>query len=347
MPVNPENIYLTNLLTKQLNCKLCNEETTHSKYKSVCDVCDAWACLDCADVSTEIYEIAERTKVKLNFVCHDCEQDLPKLKDLMKMQKSVNKTNADVKKLQGEVAANTLKINTYNQKSSNIEARLRKLEDSQYPTLHRQDAYQQYPPQALTGQSIYWPHQQSRIPYVRNQPQVQPQYTANESKKYSLIVYGIPENCENSVDQMKADFNTIKQLYTERVEIKKEDLRDLTRVGTSKPGQTRPIKITFNDMEQRMKVLTNNQKLRLDHDGDNTCTYDTCSELTTKHTHVYISTDKTKQEMETEKLLRQELKTRRDSGEENIIIRNGRIVNKQEITERTVRSYWNDVVGEI
>ena len=47
-----------------------------------------------------------------------------------------------------------------------------------------------------------------------------------------------------------------------------------------------------------------------------------------KEWNIYINPDRTKHEQNTHKALRQELKRRREEGEENLIIRGGKIVSK-------------------
>ena len=94
-----------------------------------------------------------------------------------------------------------------------------------------------------------------------------------------------------------------------------------------------------------MKVLTNNKSLRLNEDGENTCEYDDCSAYPSKHTHIYITTDKTKKEREEEQKLRQLLKDRRANGEENIIIRNGKIVKRE--ARQNAHPRWADLSADV
>ena len=164
---------------------------------------------------------------------------------------------------------------------------------------------------------------------LKKQHEDQEEQRNKEAKKLSLIVYGVPETPEDEAAQIKADFTTIKKLYADRVEINKEDFSDISRLGVKKTNQVRPIKLTFNSFEKRRKVLINNINLRLDADGENTCEYDNCSTYPTNHVHIYVTTDKTKREREEEQKLREKLKERRDAGEENIIIRKGKIVSKE------------------
>lgn len=346
MPVIINKTYLDKLLTQQHSCKLCEEESTRSKYKVVCDICEMWTCLDCAEVSVELYELANRTNSKLNFVCDPCETNLPKVRDLIIIQQKQQQTIEDISNLKVEVAANTTSITKQTEDSVEIKRRLVKVEEA----LKQNKLYDQFPTlpthqQHLTELQADFTNQK-RETYaltvsLKKQQEDQEELKSREAKKPSLIVYGMPETHEDEVNQIKSDFNTIKQLYATRVDINKEDFNAISRLGVKKPNQVRPIKITFTSMEKRMKVLTKNKGLRLDEDGENTCGYADCSTHPTKHTHIYITTDKTRKEREEEQRLRQELKERRGAGEEDIIIRNGKIVKRE--TRQNAHPRWAEV----
>lgn len=80
-------------------------------------------------------------------------------------------------------------------------------------------------------------------------------------------------------------------------------------------------------MEKRSQVLRNNRDLKLEGEDLPMCTATYCTNHQ-KHKHIYVTTDKTKQQREEEKKLRGELKTRREAGDTNLIIRNYKIIPK-------------------
>ena len=53
----------------------------------------------------------------------------------------------------------------------------------------------------------------------------------------------------------------------------------------------------------------------------------------TQYDNVYISPDRTRQERESFRKLRAELKQRKDGGEPNLVIRNGKIVTKRSVPQ--------------
>ena len=149
-----------------------------------------------------------------------------------------------------------------------------------------------------------------------------------ESKRNNLIAYGLPETEATKEKQKFSDFNTIKELYQERVDIKDTDIIDLQRIGKSKENSPRPLRIIFKENELRNEVLKNNKYLKLEGENFKECT----CKFPGQHIHIYITDDKTKKQQEADKILRDELKQKRQNGEIDLIIRNGKIVSKKRST---------------
>ena len=137
--------------------------------------------------------------------------------------------------------------------------------------------------------------------------------TLIEKKKANLIIYGMPEsNLEDNKEELLADFRKLKKVYADRVELKKEDITHMTRIGIKNNSKTRPIQITLSSQDARKTLLTKNKDLKLLENNIST--------------NIYVSTDRTKKQREADKELRDELKRRKGLGETNLVIRNNRIV---------------------
>ena len=160
-----------------------------------------------------------------------------------------------------------------------------------------------------------------------------------EDNQKNLIIYGIPEeHKDNKTEQMKADFQILKRLYDRKVDITRQDLIQISRAGPHKQNQTRPIRITLANMQKRSEILRNNKNLKL-YKAGHTCDLDFCDDEES-HKHIYVSTDKTKQQRNEDNKLRAELKKRRET-ETDLIIRNGRIVKKS-----TTYARWSEVAED-
>ena len=158
-----------------------------------------------------------------------------------------------------------------------------------------------------------------------------------EGREQNLIIYGIPEQNENYLEQLKEDFRVIQELYSDRVNIIHEDIANLTRLGTKRGEKTRPIRITFVSAEKRIKFLRNNKNLLLYDETFPPCEAVFCN-TDENHLHIYVSPDKTKQERELENKLRNELKERKGQGEKDICIRNLKIVKIK------TQARWGEII---
>ena len=76
----------------------------------------------------------------------------------------------------------------------------------------------------------------------------------------------------------------------------------------------RPLILTLNNLDTKTEILEGAYKLS----------------HTPEWRNIYVAPDRTPKEREEHKMLRDELKRRRQEGEENIVIRKGKIVKKNE-----------------
>ena len=147
-----------------------------------------------------------------------------------------------------------------------------------------------------------------------------------ERRKLNLIVFGMPEPICKPKDGSKpgywytkenkmADMDFFEKMTSSSMdtEVQRDSVRDVLRLGAKRnDGKPRPLKISFTDIGVKREVLG---KAKLLKSG--------------KHNMIFISPDLTPQQREKDRVLRQELKSRRDEGEEHLVIRRGRITNKK------------------
>jgi hypothetical protein len=123
-------------------------------------------------------------------------------------------------------------------------------------------------------------------------------------------VFNIPElDPKDPEKSYERDVKIIKDLIGAELNLKKDDVIALYRVGPKDSSSIRPIIMKFSSEEMKFKAL----KLRnLKYQGND----------------IYISHDRTKKEREERKLLVKSLRERRANGEENLFIKNGKIVKE-------------------
>ena len=323
-------------------CKICKKPITYNRLLK-CDLCTEPICVPCTKLTEGNYDYMEEEGIEIPFLCTPCRSELPKLRELLNIQAkheelktTVEQLTAKVEKLKKDVEKAEADNDDIKERVSELEAIIdeKKINSKDYPPLEKINSQSEKFSEIVKKQ-------QSIDNKLKKQDEEKIEEKRIEEKENNLIVYGIPEHYEDPGKQMKADFETIREIYSNIVNIQKEDIMNINRLGTKNPDQIRPIKITFESADKRMKVLRNNKNLVLYDDSSPKCKGEFCN-LKENHKHIYISTDKTKQQRETEKMLRQELKERKANGETDITIRNYKIV------KITVRAYprWADVAKD-
>ena len=147
-----------------------------------------------------------------------------------------------------------------------------------------------------------------------------------ERRKNNVVIYNLKEggNHEADKDSVSVLLNSILDCQL--------NVTKLFRLG-SKSHKDRPLLIGFECEEFKTKVLAAAPKLR----------------SSTQFPNVYISHDRTKSEQQHHKALVVELLQRRNRGEQNLVIRNGKIITRRpkppssSNTSSTTREVTNEV----
>lgn len=337
-------------------CKECKTKTVKENESLECDICQEWICLPCSGVDARILKIATDQRGNLDYICKPCKEDLPKIREIMtikQMQTQLTEDLAHEKETNRKFREEQIQVNEeYNRRLRDIETVIKekKLADAQFPPLTQLTAQAKTLSEVVAVQrnladsvKTQKAEQRKLDNRMKVQNNIIQEEKRKEDKEKNLVVYGIPEGMEDSVEQMKKDFDTVKELYSSRISLHQKDLINVTRLGTKKaeePNKIRPIRITFSSAEKRLQILRNNKNLILYSEVFPECTAEFCDEdEEPNHKHIYVSPDKTVQQREQEKELREQLKMRKLT-EPNLIIRNGKIIKKS--TEPQAR--WADLV---
>ena len=325
-------------------CHTCNKQKDEGKDPGIqCNLCTEWIGLECTSYTKEIYNILSEKNIEVNFLCKDCKKTIPELRTLLDVTKQQQKLTAEVedhkariKKLEDVTKTQRNERDEEKRLYEDIKSRLEALEkvttvDTETVKTIAQRCFdaKDFPPLTAVAdvQKTQKETQMKLDAVLKYQEDYKEEAKKREATQNCLIVYGIAEKEANKNEQIKADYKHIKELYKSRVDFQTTDLSQISRVGQQKENQTRPIKITFTNPEKKLKVLRNNKNLIMYGDDYEDCGFDFCEEEE-NHKHIYVTTDKTKQQRDEEKELRKELKLRKAT-ETDLIIRNGRIVKKQ------------------
>ena len=333
MPIIVDKKKASTLKETQNHCKLCTEKGTRTMRIVQCDVCQFWVCLQCSAIPEGLYDFTTEHNFTYDYICNPCKEDLPQIRDLIKMKEKQNKMEKDIVRidLRGEDHEKRLKT---------IEKIIRdnKLDDDEYPKLPQYAEKAKKLEDLLSTQENVTKTLDEKF---QKHADINEEEKRKAAKQRNLIIYGVPENSTHPKDQMKEDFHIIRELYENRVPIEAKDITELIRLGTRENGKTRPIRITLASLEKRLKLLRNNINLRIYDEQFDFCN---CKREPGPHVHVNVTNDKTQQERETEKALREELHRRRNDGEENILIKKGKIIKKN---SNNAQTRWADIFQDV
>ena len=142
------------------------------------------------------------------------------------------------------------------------------------------------------------------------------EYTDRERRKANIIIHNLPESTlEKGPDKIADDIKRADEMLQYDVNMSDVKITKVIRLGgrgQNKQNKPRLILATLNNPDRRRAILAAARTLRHTDDWAN----------------IYISPDVTPLEREKEKKLREELKTWRNAGESNLIIKGDKLVTK-------------------
>ncbi len=140
-----------------------------------------------------------------------------------------------------------------------------------------------------------------------------------EKRKLNLVIFNLPESQGVSKEEVKEnDTKSIQNIVNSilpETEAKEIKIKDPVRLGPANLGKKpRILKFSVNSEEAKNSIIKNAVKVN--------------KKETANKDKVYINPDYTNKERDLNKKLRQELKERIGKGEENLVIRNWKVVER-------------------
>jgi len=139
-----------------------------------------------------------------------------------------------------------------------------------------------------------------------------------DKRKNNVIIHGLKEPTATAADDRRKEDCDLAQEMLHKLSCDDVSINHITRLGppsASRDAKPRPVKLDLMSTESRNRVLRNEKNLKIS--ADSSCT------------RIFIHQDLTLRERVVRRMLVQELKARKQSGEPNLIIVNGRIVTKR------------------
>ena len=289
-------------------CCVCETKTTEVL---CCDHCDTWHCQTCAELPAEI--IAQIGKFdSIKWFCPKCndsvanmlrkqadtKNDIGSGEALMISQKLVS-IEEGLSELRVVCDSQLAATNNIQEK---ISATIPNLTEHHWPSLGSNDTSEK-----KTQPPTHAPPVGSTA--FTGGVQALTEFADRERRKNNIIIHNIAESTEDTAPLREtSDRTTIKDLIRNGTKLDDVNIEKLVRIGKRNPNRPRLLLVTLDC--ERTKILSNAWRLKNN----------------TKWENTFIDPDRTLQEREEHKALRSELKSRRDAGEDNLVIRDGAIV---------------------
>ena len=297
----------------------CDAPVTDSDNGVQCDICGDWFHAKCQQVSRYAFNALEKYISTLSWLCYDCKRALKETKT-KKCQCTELTSKLDML-VQMQDKINT--ISDVLQKQENIildHGRL--LEKSQDDARERKASYAE----ALKGSCAEvvervsskldaLPTGRARHSSVTTEQAVAGMlhsFMDKDRRKYNLVAYNVPENREGDASaRNKHDTTTFISIVKNCLDIDVTVTKSF-RAGRVMTERPRPLVLTLDSVDCKTEILENAYKLSHFNEWKK----------------VYLAPDRTPKEREENKKLREELQRRKQDGEEDIVIRKGKIVKK-------------------
>ena len=286
----------------------CPECTSKVKKLIECEFCRTWMCLPCADLSNEAYKIANEWQHTLHFYCKHC---FPKVYNLIINYKSSPNVSESLEDLNNKIESLSQQLSQQLQDIPKISSLLNKT----YSEVSRTTPHA---PTSTTGTP------KNPTPTINKQIEavnIIDEFTEREKRKNNIVLSNIPEPVgENREARSANDLQTVKSIIDE-YKIQGVNILKTVRLGKYNPQSTRGrlVLAELADNSVKGRLLSTASRKR---------------QTSQLWNNVYISPDLTPQQRLEGKQLRDELKRRRENGEQNLIIRNNKIMKdpKAQIT---------------
>jgi len=279
-------------------CNHCNKKCSPKGEALQCDLCGQWVHASCEGIKRDQYRQFSQLAASLqniSYYCklNDCTNRVKVIVGEWIHSKSDSTESSHNLRQEQEVLSASIqniatKIQELSSSSTELSTKVDRLQEQFQATQAKSNVSNQCPNSSEASSAAL-----RAIEEIADR----------EHRKNNIIVYNLLEGANRDADRDSASV-LLNSILEHEVNITK-----LFRLGR-KNSKNRPLLIGLDSEDTKMQVLAVAPRLRLSKQFPN----------------VYISPDRTKVEQQQHKELVALLRQRREKGERNIVIRNGRIV---------------------
>lgn len=288
-----------------------------------CDTCDSWYHPACQSVSVDAYQALKDHPI-LSWLCHDCKALLEKktktglipfresvglASKMDKIEAAFNDSLAKIEKslqVQSEVVEKHHKAVETTMKELSLEKKSyteivkgncdqvlakvsEKIDTLPKPSVPTSSAIDKTTAHEISG--------------------IFDSFMDKEKRKFNVVVHNLQESVGTYTEQAEEDAAMVRRIIKEELKLVVRTTKAY-RVGKKREDRPRLLIVTFENMDMKTEVLKQSRRLK----------------DSTEWNNLYLTPDLTWSQREDLRKVREELARRRESGEENLVIRNFRII---------------------
>ena len=265
-----------------------------------CDLCYVWVHAHCEGITKEHYKSLSYISGAVTNVAYYCEYNhcYSRIKQLVTLyiNSNTDPTTVSTSPHQEESSAQPFNLSS---KVGNLTDQTLQLETKVNQILDSLKNLNQVSPSSCSQQDGPVLHSEVAVDLVD-------ELADRESRKCNLIVYNLSESSTPNAEADKSLFTRLCSSLSLQVHI-----TAVTRLGKKELSKTRPLRVCLDNEATKRRILSRSSQLKSKPDWEN----------------VYVNPDMTLAERNANRLLRKELRERKNRGEKNLIIRRNKIVS--------------------
>lgn len=286
--------------TKLAKCEDCGLKIGTTTPALNCERCNKiWMCTQCLRMSQELYDLLQQDS-NLKWLCDDCKKCMADKKDDTKDDSKSSELKELILAMSAQLQTQYQRLETLIQNKvdqrehEELAIRVTALEESQDP-INTHEIQQMV---------------EARVAICIDE------YREREARKLNLVVHNLPEqDMETPEERKTADIVEMKNVLKE-IECDDAVITNMQRLGKKNENTPKPrlALLKMENVAGKRRVLSAAKMLR--------------NSQNQSWKGTFISPDMSPATRKTQQKLRQELRDRKESGEEDLVIRRGQIVKR-------------------
>lgn len=344
-------------------CRGCLKAVLEQENGVMCEICNNWYHCKCQGINDQLYRILNQYGTELHWFCKGCQAGADKLLALLtRMQTKIDKMDEEIVRVRTDIRSEmtstfqqmTSDLHTVNHRCDDHEKKIDECRHEMNTINRRCDEHEkrldEYRKEMNTMLAEKLPDMVTQInnenkpswseivakevdtkmsdfnaefATLQQQTKIIQEKREQEEihrRKTNLILHGMKEPSDVNGAKEEDENNIQDLLHT--IGCEDVSVESITRLGSKTDEQEakpRLIKLVLASEGQKVKVLGKSKNLR--------------SHTNNRFATVFMHQDLTPLQRDRRRKLLQELKTRQEQGEENLILRNWKIVNRLEHQE--------------